>query len=128
MHVLIVDDYRSMIRIIRGLLVKLGFEHIDEASDGQTALKKISENTVDLVISDWNMKPMSGSELLEKARLLKNKESIPFLMVTAQHSPREFIGVPSMGCDQFIVKPFNAETLSKKIQNIIPNPLLKHSS
>jgi two-component system chemotaxis response regulator CheY len=68
MPVLVVDDYNTMIRIIRNLLKQLGFEDVDDASDGSAALAKLREKKYGLVISDWNMEPMTGYELLKEVR------------------------------------------------------------
>src|SRR5204863_7868988 len=68
MSVLVVDDYNTMIRIIRNLLKQLGFENIDDASDGSAALNKMRGKKYGLVISDWNMEPMTGYDLLREVR------------------------------------------------------------
>ena len=86
--ILIVDDYQAMVRIIRNLLQQLGFAQIDEAHDGEAALAKLKERAFGLVISDWNMEPMSGLELLERVRATPALEDLPFIMVTAEKPRR----------------------------------------
>lgn len=117
--ILIVDDYRTMLRIIRNLLSQLGFNNVDEATDGMTALKKIGEKKFDLIISDWNMEPMSGIELLQKVRSDENNMSIPFIMVTAENKPENVVKAKEAGVDNYIVKPFNAETLRGKLVSVL---------
>ena len=84
MPVLVVDDYSTMIRIIRNLLKQLGFDNIDDASDGSAALNKMRGKKYGLVISDWNMEPMTGYDLLKEIRGDPNLAEIPFIMVTAE--------------------------------------------
>src|SRR5260370_35793494 len=84
MAVLVVDDYNTMIRIIRNLLKQLGFENIDDASDGSAALNKMRTKKYGLVISDWNMEPMTGYDLLREVRADPNLATTPFIMITAE--------------------------------------------
>ncbi|HVY90619.1 MAG TPA: response regulator, partial [Hyphomonadaceae bacterium] len=84
MPVLVVDDYQTMIRIIRNLLTQLGFRNIDEAKDGRQALEKLKGAKYGLVISDWNMEPMTGFELLQQVRADAGLKALPFIMVTAE--------------------------------------------
>src|SRR6201985_1671683 len=84
MSVLVVDDYSTMIRIIRNLLKQLGFENIDDASDGSAALNKMRGKKYGLVISDWNMEPMTGYDLLREVRADPALTALPFIMVTAE--------------------------------------------
>src|SRR5215813_13752944 len=84
MPVLVVDDYSTMIRIIRNLLKQLGFENIDDASDGSAALNKMRGKKYGLVISDWNMEPMTGYDLLKEVRADPNLATTPFIMITAE--------------------------------------------
>ena len=87
MPVLVVDDYSTMIRIIRNLLKQLGFDNIDDASDGSAALNKMRAKKYGLVISDWNMEPMTGYDLLREVRADPNLATTPFIMITAPASP-----------------------------------------
>ena len=118
MPVLVVDDYKTMVRIIRNLLKQIGFEDVDEAYDGQTALLRLSEKRYDLVISDWNMQPMSGYELLQQVRAVDATRETPFIMVTAESKTDNVIAARKAGVNNYIVKPFNAQTLKSKIEAV----------
>jgi two-component system chemotaxis response regulator CheY len=118
MSVLVVDDYGTMIRIIRNLLRQLGFENIDEASDGTVALAKMRGKRYGLVISDWNMEPMTGYELLRHVRADPALAPVPFIMVTAESKTENVIAAKQAGVSNYIVKPFNAETLKNKIDAV----------
>lgn len=115
MNVLIVDDYKTMLRIIRNLLKQLGFDNVDEASDGATALQRLREKDFGLVISDWNMEPMTGLQLLKEVRQDAKLAHIPFVMVTAESKTENVIAAKEAGVTNYIVKPFNAETLKQKL-------------
>jgi two-component system chemotaxis response regulator CheY len=115
MPVLVVDDYNTMIRIIRNLLKQLGFEDIDDAPDGIAALTKMHERKYGLVISDWNMEPMTGFDLLKQVRSDPKLSSTPFIMVTAESKTDNMIAAKKAGVNNYIVKPFNAQTLKSKI-------------
>ncbi len=118
-NVLIVDDYRTMLRIIRNLLKQIGFTHVDEAKDGSEALGKLKEKQYGLVISDWNMEPMTGYELLRHVRADENLRSTPFIMVTAESKTENVIAAKKAGVNNYIVKPFNAETLKGKLTSVL---------
>lgn len=120
MRVLIVDDYKTMLRIIRNLLRQLGFNNIDEASDGSQALQQLRSGTVyGLVISDWNMEPMTGLQLLREVRADAKLKSLPFIMVTAESKSENVIAAKEAGVSNYIVKPFNAETLKAKMVSVL---------
>ena len=116
--VLVVDDYKTMIRIIRNLLKQLGFEDVDEAADGTEALGKMKERRYGLVISDWNMEPMTGYELLKQVRSDSSLSKTPFIMVTAESKTENVIAAKKAGVNNYIVKPFNAQTLKGKIEAV----------
>jgi two-component system chemotaxis response regulator CheY len=122
--VLVVDDYHTMIRIIRNLLRQLGFEHIDDATDGSAALAKMREHNYSLVISDWNMEPMTGFELLQQVRSDPKLQRTPFIMVTAESKTDNVIAAKKAGVSNYIVKPFNAATLKSKIEAVFPDPVM----
>lgn len=119
MDVLIVDDYKTMLRIIGNLLRQLGFENVDEAMDGTEALQKLREKEYGLVISDWNMEPMTGFQLLKEVRSDDNLKSIPFIMVTAESKTENVIAAKQAGVNNYIVKPFNAATLKGKMESVL---------
>ncbi|MCC7345982.1 MAG: response regulator, partial [Variibacter sp.] len=103
---------------IRNLLKQLGFEDIDDASDGTAALAKMQEKKYGLVISDWNMEPMTGYELLKEVRAAPALTKTPFIMVTAESKTENVIAAKKAGVNNYIVKPFNAQTLKTKIDAV----------
>jgi two-component system, chemotaxis family, chemotaxis protein CheY len=118
MPILVVDDYNTMIRIIRNLLRQLGFEDVDDAADGASALSKMRGRRYGLVISDWNMEPMTGYDLLKEIRGDPALAGIPFIMVTAESKTDNVIAAKKAGVNNYIVKPFNAQTLKSKIETV----------
>ena len=116
--ILVVDDYQTMIRIIRNLLKQLGFDDVDDATDGAQAMEKLRQRRYGLVISDWNMEPMTGYELLKAVRADSQLKDTPFIMVTAESKTDNVIAAKKAGVDSYIVKPFNAQTLRSKIDAI----------
>ena len=118
MPVLVVDDYTTMVRIIRNLLRQLGFADIDDARDGASALAKMHSKRYGLVISDWNMEPMTGFDLLREMRADPELGETPFIMVTAESKTENVIAARKAGVNNYIVKPFNAQTLKAKIEAV----------
>ena len=116
--VLVVDDYKTMIRIIRNLLKQLGFSEVDDAADGTEALEMMKRRKYGLVISDWNMEPMTGYELLKEVRGDDDLARTPFIMVTAESKTENVIAAKKAGVNNYIVKPFNATTLKSKIDAV----------
>lgn len=119
MPILIVDDYKTMLRIVRNLLNKLGFSDIDEATDGTDALTKLRSRRYGLIISDWNMQPMTGYELLQKVRANESTKSLPFVMVTAESKVENVIAARKAGVNNYIIKPFSAEVLKAKLKTVL---------
>ena len=119
MPILIVDDYKTMLKIIRNLLKQLGFSNVDEAMDGSAALQKIRSKNYGLIISDWNMEPMSGLQLLKEVRLDAKVKDVPFIMVTAESKSENIIAAKDAGVSNYIIKPFNAATLKSKINTVL---------
>lgn len=119
MPVLIVDDYKTMLRIIRNLLKQIGFENVDEAADGAEAFELMKKKRYGLVISDWNMEPMTGYELLKKVRAEESVKSTPFIMVTAESKTENVVAAKKAGVNNYIVKPFNAGTLKAKMTAVL---------
>ncbi len=119
MNVLIVDDYKTMLRIIRNLLKQLGFNNVDEATDGSMALQMLRVGNYGLVISDWNMEPMTGLQLLREVRADAKMKAVPFIMVTAESKSENVIAAKEAGVSNYIVKPFNAETLKMKMTSVL---------
>ncbi len=119
MDVLIVDDYKTMLRIIRNLLKQIGFNNVDEASDGGEALGKMKEKKYGLVISDWNMEPMTGIQLLREVRADEELQNTAFIMITAESKTENVIAAKEAGVSNYIVKPFNAATLKAKLTSVL---------
>jgi two-component system chemotaxis response regulator CheY len=118
MSILIVDDYKTMLRIIRNLLKQLGFNNVDEAMDGSAALQKLRAKDYGLVISDWNMEPMSGFDLLKEVRADNKLQGVPFIMITAESKTENVVAAKEAGVNNYIVKPFNAATLKEKLSSV----------
>ncbi len=119
MNILVVDDYKTMLRILRNLLRQLNFSNIEEASDGTAALKKLRDSSIELIISDWNMEPMTGIELLREVRGDGKLKHIPFIMITAESKSENVIAAKEAGVSNYIVKPFSAETLKSKMASVL---------
>jgi two-component system, chemotaxis family, chemotaxis protein CheY len=120
--VLVVDDYTTMRRIMRNLLRQIGFPRVDEAEDGRSALEKLKSGDFDLVISDWNMLPMSGLDLLKEVRATPRLKTIPFIMITAANTAGNVVTAKEAGVSNYIVKPFTADTLRRKIEAVFDSP------
>ncbi len=116
--VLVVDDAMTMRRIVRGLLRELGCQNIREAEDGTAAMEELKRKKADLVISDWNMPNMTGIELLRAIRADESLKDVPVLMVTAEAKKECIIAAVQAGVSNYIVKPFNANTLEEKLNKI----------
>ena len=119
MPVLIVDDYKTMLRIVRNLLRQLGFTNVEEATDGTAALVKARQQNFGLIISDWNMEPMTGLQLLKEVRADDALKATPFIMITAESKTENVVAAKQAGVNNYIVKPFNAETLKSKMSAVI---------
>ncbi|MCI0754800.1 response regulator [Teichococcus vastitatis] len=119
MKILVVDDYPTMRRIVKNLLDQIGYKDVEEAGNGVEALEKIKVHRYDLVISDWNMEPMTGLELLKEVRADAGLSKTPFIMVTAESKTENVVAAKQAGASQYIVKPFTAETLKAKIASVV---------
>ena len=119
MRVLVVEDNRTMGQIVRKLLNLIGLTHVDNVFDGTTALRMLQENKYGLVISDWNMQPMTGQTLLENVRADPNLKGIPFIVVTAESKLTTIQAAKDAGASSYIVKPFTGEVLKQKIVALI---------
>ena len=119
-RVLVVDDFSTMRRIVRGILKRLGYKKIDEAENGKQALKLLREAEIPfgLVVCDWNMPEMSGIELLREVRADSRLEGLPFLMVTAEAKKENIMEAINAKVTNYIVKPFTEEILAKKLEDI----------
>ena len=118
MPILVVDDYQTMVKIMRNLLKQLGFENVDDAANGASALEKLQGKAYGLVISDWNMEPMTGYELLQKVREGGDNKDVPFIMVTAESKTDNIVAARKAGVSNYLVKPFNQQSLKAKIDQV----------
>ena len=118
LQVLIIDDHKTMLKIITNLLNQIGISNIEEATDGQAALQKLGQKKYDLIISDWNMMPMTGLELVQNIRgnPQYQHQNAPFIMVTAESKPENVMEAAKAGVNNYIVKPFSADTMEQKIK------------
>ena len=119
MPILIVDDYKTMLRVLRNFLLQLNFGNIEEATDGSMALKKLRQQDFGFVISDWNMEPMTGIQLLREVRADDKLKHLPFIMITAESKSENVIAAKQAGVSNYIVKPFSAETLKSKMTSVL---------
>jgi two-component system chemotaxis response regulator CheY len=118
MPILIVEDFSTMARIVRALLTKVGFENVDHADDVPAAFAKLRERRYGLVLSDWNMEPISGYTFLKELRCDPTLKSIPFIIMTADAKAENVVAAKKAGVDNYIVKPFNASALKAKIDAV----------
>ena len=119
MKFLIVDDFSTMRRIVRGLLKEMGCNNAEEAEDGQVALTMLKNNRFDFVVSDINMPNMNGFELLKAVKADDSLKHLPILMVTAEARKEDIIAAAQGGAAGYIVKPFTKATLEEKVQKIM---------
>ena len=118
MSILVVDDFSTMRRIIKGLLQDLGFANITEADDGLSALSLLKAGNFDLLITDWNMPGMQGVELLRQVRADERMKKLPVLMLTAEATRAQIVAAAQAGVSGYVIKPFTAATLREKIDKI----------
>lgn len=116
---LIVDDFSTMRRIVRGLLKEIGYANADEAEDGSVALNMLKNSKYDFVVSDINMPVMNGFELLSAVKADANLKHLPVLMVTAEARKEDIVRAAKDGAAGYIVKPFNKATLEEKVAKIM---------
>ena len=119
MNVLVVDDYKSMVRIVRGMLNQLGFVNVDDAPDGAAAMALLKEKDYGLVLSDWNMQPVTGLELLKQVRAEERTKKTPFVMVTAEAKVENVIAARQAGVNNYVIKPFTLAVLKQKLTSIV---------
>lgn len=123
MPILIVDDFETMTSIVRSLLRQLGFTRIDAALDGESALRELRKRHYGLIISDWNMASMSGYDLLKALRADADLNSIPFILITGSCSAEKVLAAKAAGVNDYIIKPFSAETLRRKLEAVFAAPI-----
>lgn len=118
-NVLVVDDYKSMVRIVRGMLNQLGFVNVDDAPDGAAAMALLKEKDYGLVLSDWNMQPVTGLELLKQVRAEERTKKTPFVMVTAEAKVENVIAARQAGVNNYVIKPFTLAVLKQKLTSVV---------
>jgi two-component system chemotaxis response regulator CheY len=118
MKILIVDDFSTMRRIIRNILKQLEFVNVEEAEDGSIAFEKLKEADYDLLITDWNMPNMTGLDLLKEVRANEKLKDLKVLLVSAEAEKENIIQAAQAGTNEYVVKPFTADVLGKKINKI----------
>ena len=118
MNNLVVDDFSTMRRIVKNLLVDIGFNNISEADDGKTALPILENGGIDFLVTDWNMPGMQGIDLLKAVRANPKLESLPVLMVTAEAKREQIMEAAQAGVNGYVVKPFTADTLKEKVDKV----------
>jgi two-component system chemotaxis response regulator CheY len=117
--VMIVDDQQSMRGICKYILTQLGFTNIIEAKSGRDALGKLEKSPVDLIIYDWNMEDIDGLTLLRVIRKHPKTQSMPFIMATGRSDKEQVKEAISSGVNNYIIKPFDASTMKKRIEAVI---------
>ncbi|MEI6028279.1 MAG: response regulator [Betaproteobacteria bacterium] len=116
---LVVDDFSTMRRIVRGLLKEMGYDNVDEAEDGAVALAMLKSKHYDFVVSDINMPNMNGFEMLAAAKAEPRLKNVPFLMVTAEARKEDIVRAAQSGAAGYIVKPFTRTTLEERLTKIL---------
>jgi two-component system chemotaxis response regulator CheY len=116
---LVVDDFSTMRRIVRGLLKEMGCNDVTEAEDGAAALQLLKGQRIDFVVSDINMPNMNGFELLKAIKAEETLRHLPVLMVTAEARKEDILQAAQSGAAGYIVKPFSKATLEEKVQRIL---------
>ena len=119
LELLIVEDRQVMLKIIRRLLVQLGYTHVDEAGNGLQALEKVREKRYDLILSDWNMDGMSGFDLLKILRAQPETETTPFILVTAEAKRENILAARAAGASGYLVKPFKLDVFEKTLDHVL---------
>lgn len=119
MRILVVDDFKTMQKIVVNLLRQIGFENVATAADGTEALEKLKGDKFDFILSDWNMEPMDGLQFLKHVRADERYKALPFIMITAESKIENIVTAKKAGVNNYIVKPFNAPTLKEKMASVI---------
>jgi len=118
MKVLVVDDSKTMLRILGNVLKQIGIENIMFAENGREAWEAISTNKIDILFTDWNMPIMNGLELVKRVRNKEELDNMPIIMITTEGGKREVITALKEGVDNYIVKPFTPAVLKDKLKDI----------
>ncbi|MCC7252854.1 response regulator [Hyphomicrobium sp.] len=119
LELLIVEDRQVMLKIIRRLLLQLGYARVDEAANGLQALEKVRRKRYDLILSDWNLDGMSGFDLLKVLRADPETQAIPFVLVTAEAKRENILAARAAGASGYLVKPFKLDVFEKTLENVL---------
>ena len=117
--ILVVDDFATMRRIVKGSLKQFGFNNFLEAENGKEALSILKTEKVGLILSDWNMPDMNGLELLKAVRADPGLKGIPLIMVTAEGQKDNILDAVKSGVSDYIMKPFTPDKLRAKIEKVL---------
>src|SRR4051812_45335053 len=117
--VLVVDDYKTVVRIMHNLLKQAGFANVDTALDGGDAIAKMKARKYGLVISDWHMAPMDGLELVRQAKADADLKDTPIILVSGEAAPDRLDVARDAGAAAYVVKPFDAETIRNRIERAL---------
>ncbi len=118
-EILVVDDFATIRNVVKGLLKEIGFEKIDQADDGDVALEMMKQKPYQLLITDWHMPKMNGIDLLKIIRAEEGLKNIPVLILTAESKKEQIIEAAQAGANEYLLKPFNVETLNMKLKKIL---------
>lgn len=119
LELLIVEDRQVMLKILRRLLLQLGYARIDQAANGLEALELIGRKRYDLILSDWNMDGMSGFELLKAVRAAPATQATPFILVTAEAKRENILAARAAGASGYLVKPFKLDVFEKTLDSVL---------
>jgi len=120
MRFLVVDDFKTMRRVLCSLLREMGFEDVDEAADGAAALERMRAHEVDVVITDIEMPAMNGFDLLSSIKKDEHLKHVPVLMLAAEARKDDIVRCIQAGAAAYLVKPFSRATLEEKLRQITP--------
>ncbi|KAA3656876.1 MAG: response regulator [Calditrichaeota bacterium] len=116
---LAVDDSPTMRRIVANTLKRLGYEDVIEATNGKEALEKLATNSIDFIITDWNMPEMDGLEFVQNVKANGDTSELPILMITTRGVKDDIVDAMKAGVNSYIVKPFTPQVLKEKIDSIL---------
>jgi len=117
MRILVVDDSSTMRRIIKNTLGRIGYEDVVEAENGVDGLAKM--DGVELVLTDWNMPVMDGLTFVNSIRGEDKYKGIPIIMITTEAAKEEIVVAIKSGVNDYIIKPFNQNTLQEKLNKVL---------
>jgi CheY-like chemotaxis protein len=120
--VLVLDDDANMRSLIRGTLTRCGCNNVLQTGDAREALRLFSTRTIDLVISDWMMEPMSGLEFLRELRRPERRASMPVIMLTGVSDPKDILQAQAHKISGWLVKPITPQALIESIGSVLSLP------